>query len=113
LSRLIVVTRPSLVPGFQLAGLEAFAAEDTAAAQRLVTGWLEAGEAALLALDDSLLANFDPALRRRLEAAGQLPYIAIPGGGPLEPERSSRGRITELIRGAIGFHITFRGEPNP
>ncbi len=113
MSRLIVVTRPSLALGFQLAGVEAFAAQDAVAAQRLVTSWLGAGEASLLALDDGLLADFDPALRRRLEAADRLPYIAIPGGGPLEPEISRRRQLTELIRRAIGFHITFRGEPSP
>ncbi len=111
MSRLIVVTRPSLAPGFQLAGVEAFAADDADAAQRLVTGWLDTGEAGLLALDDGLLADFDPAVRRRLEAAEQLPYIAIPGGGPLEPKTSRQRHISELIRRAIGFHITFRGEP--
>jgi vacuolar-type H+-ATPase subunit F/Vma7 len=113
LSHLIVLTRPSLVAGFQLAGVEAFSAEDASAAQRLVAGWLEVGEAGLLALDDGLLADFDPAVRRRLEASDQLPFIAIPGGGPLEPQSSRQQRITELIRRAIGFHITFRGAPNP
>ncbi len=113
MSRLIILTRPSLAPGFQLAGVEAFTAQDADAAQRLVAAWLEAGEAGLLALDDGLLADFDPALWRRLEAAEHLPYISIPGGGPLEPGTTRRRHITELIRRAIGFHITFQGERSP
>ncbi len=113
MSRLIIVARPSLAPGFQLAGVEAFAANDAEAAQRLVSSWLEAGETGLLALDDGLLADFDPAMRRRLEAADQLPHIAIPGGGPLEPATSRQRRLTEMIRRAIGFQITFRGEQRP
>ncbi len=110
MSRLLVVTRPSLVPGFHLAGVEAFAAEDAEAAQRLITEWLETNEAGLLAVDDGLLTGFDTTFRRRLEAADQLPHLAIPGGEPLGPAGSRRRQIAELIRRAIGFHITFRGE---
>src|SRR3972149_5651742 len=110
MSRLLVVTRPSLVPGFHLAGVEAFPAEDVEAAQRLIAEWLDTNEAGLLAVDDGLLAGFDPGFRRRLEAADRLPHLAIPGGESLGPETSGRRRIAELIRRAIGFHITFRGE---
>ncbi len=110
MGRLIIVTRPWLTPGFQLAGVEAFAAQDADTAQQLVTGWLETGETGLLALDDGLLEGFDPALRRRLESADRLPCIAIPGGGPLEPGTSPRRQIAEMIRRAIGIHITFGGE---
>ncbi len=110
MSRLLVVTRPSLVPGFHLAGVEAFPAADAEAAQRLIAEWLDTKEAGLLAVDDGLLAGFDPAFRRRLEAADSLPHLAIPGGEPLEPAGSRRKQIAELIRRAIGFHITFRRE---
>ncbi len=110
MSRLLVVTRPSLVPGFRLAGVEAFPAEEAEEAQRLIGKWLDKHEAGLLAVDDGLLAGFDPAFRRGLEAADQLPHLAIPGGGPLGPAGFRRQQIAELIRKAIGFHITFRGE---
>lgn len=114
MSRFLVVARPSLVPGFRLAGVEAFPADNAEAAQRLVTEWLDAHQAGLLAVDDELLRGFEVAFRRRLEAADQLPYIAIPGGGPLGAAGSRHRQIAELIRRAIGFHITFRGEhPNP
>jgi vacuolar-type H+-ATPase subunit F/Vma7 len=111
MSRLLVVTRPALVAGFHLAGVEAFPAEDAEAAQRLITEWLDTNEAGLLAVDDGLLIGFDPVFQRRLEAADRLPHVAIPGGGPLGPAGSRRQQIAELIRRAIGFHITFRGEP--
>jgi len=110
MSRLLVVTRPSLASGFRLAGVEAFPAEDGEEAQAMIAEWLEAGETGLLAIDDGLLASFDLAFRRRLEAADRLPYLAIPGGEPLGPAVSRRRRIAELIRKAIGFHITFQGE---
>ncbi len=110
MSRLLVVARPSLVTGFHLAGVEAFPAEDAEEAEGLIAKWLGAGETGLIAIDDELLVNFDPAFRRRLESADYLPYLSIPSGEPRGPERTRQRRITELIRRAIGFRITFRGE---
>jgi vacuolar-type H+-ATPase subunit F/Vma7 len=109
-SRLLVVTRPAIVAGYQLAGVEAFAAADAGEAEQLIGAWLDAGETGLLAVDEELLAACSPAFRRRLDAAGALPCLAIPSGEPLGPERFGRQRIAELIRRAIGFHITFHGE---
>jgi vacuolar-type H+-ATPase subunit F/Vma7 len=110
MSRLLVLTRPSLVSGFQLAGVNAYGAEDVETAQEMVENWLATGEAGLLAVDDGLLAEMNPALLRRLASSDQLPYMAIPGGGPLGPEATRKYRISEMIRRAIGFHITFKGE---
>jgi vacuolar-type H+-ATPase subunit F/Vma7 len=109
MSRLLVVTHSALVPGFHLAGVEAFAADDEEAAQALIGTWLDAGENGLLVLESSLMAELDPRFRRRLDAAEHLPCLAIPGGEPYAAERSRR-QIAELIRKAIGFHVTFRGE---
>lgn len=110
MSRLLVLTRSSLAPGFHLAGVDAYGVDDIESAEETVTAWLDAGEAGLLAIDDGLLERMDPALVVRLEGAEQLPFLAIPGGSPLGPEASRRGRIAEIIRQAIGFHITFKGE---
>ena len=111
MSRLLVVARPSLVSGFHLAGVEAYPAEDVEQAQRLIAEWLEAGQAGLVAIDDELLAGFEPAVRRRLDAADQLPHLAIPSGEPRELIGARRRHVAELIRRAIGFRITFKGEP--
>jgi len=110
MSRLLVVTRPILVSGFRLAGVDAYGAEDVETAQELIDGWLEAGEVGLLAIDDGLLEHMDLAFIKRLEVSEKLPYLSIPGGGPLGPEVSRKHRIAEMIRRAIGFHITFQGE---
>jgi len=110
MSQLFIVTRPSLVTGFRLAGVDAYGAEDVESAQELISKWLKDGEVGLLAIDDGLLAHMDTAFLRRLDAYENLPYLAIPGGQPLGPEASRRHRIAALIRRAIGFHITFRGE---
>lgn len=110
MSQLFVVTRPALVPGFQLAGVDAHGFEDVEGAQELIGKWLTAGEAGLLAIDNGLLAHMDAAFMRRLASSENLLYLAIPGGRPLAPEASQRHRIAALIRRAIGFHITFKGE---
>ena len=110
MSRLIVITRPPLLPGFELARVGAFGVEDVETAEELIEELLESGETGLLAIDDSIFAHIDPALIRRLDAAEQLPYLPIPGGQPLGPEAIRRYRLAEMIRRAIGFHVTFKGE---
>jgi vacuolar-type H+-ATPase subunit F/Vma7 len=110
MSRLLIVTRSALVPGFHLAGVDAYGADDVDAAQEMIDRWLKAGEAGLLAVDDGLLELMDPSFIKTLEASERLPFLGIPGGGPLGPQVSQRHRITEMIRRAIGFHITFRGQ---
>jgi V/A-type H+-transporting ATPase subunit F len=110
MSRLLVITRPNLVDGFRLAGVEAYAAEDVETAQELIESWVEAGETGLLAIDDGFLEHINPVVMKRLEATEQLDYLAIPGGEPLGPEATRRQRLAQQIRRAIGFHITFKGE---
>ncbi len=111
MSRLLVITRDELVPGFQLAGVDTFGARDVETAQELIERWMAAGEKGLLAIDDGLLERMDPAFLKRLDSYEAMPHLAIPGGRPLGPEASRAYRITQLIRRAIGFHITFKGEP--
>jgi vacuolar-type H+-ATPase subunit F/Vma7 len=110
MSRLLVVTRPSLVPGFQLAGVNVFGVEDIETSLEQISSWLDSGEVGLLAIDDGILEQMPAAFINRLESALQIPYLAIPGGSPLGQEISRRQRIAQTIRQAIGFHITFKGE---
>jgi vacuolar-type H+-ATPase subunit F/Vma7 len=110
MSRLLVVTRPELAPGFHLAGVNAYGVADVESAQELIGRWLSTGEAGLLAIDDGLLGLMDPAFLRRLEQADRLPHLPIPGGKPLGEQGSHRQRIAAMLRMAVGFHITFKGE---
>lgn len=110
MSSLVILTRPSLVTGFHLAGAEAWAAPDVETAEELVGGWLDSDETNLLAIDDGLFEQMNPALVKRLENSPHLQYILIPGGQPLGKEASRWHRIAELIRHAVGIHITFKGK---
>lgn len=112
MTRLLILTRPEMVTGFYLAGVDAFGAEDVESAQELIQSWWEAGEAGLLAVDDGLLAKMEPAFIKRLESYERMPFLAIPGGEPLGREASRKYRIAEMVRRAIGVHITFKGEEN-
>lgn len=109
MSRLLVVTRPSLVPGFQLAGVEAYGAQDVETAQELISLWLDTGEAGLLAIDDGLLENMDSVFLKRLSSSNTLLHLSIPGGQPLGRMASRKYRIAQTIRRAVGFQITFKG----
>jgi vacuolar-type H+-ATPase subunit F/Vma7 len=110
MSRLLILTRPNLLTGFQLTGIEAFAAGDAETAQELIGGWLEDGEEGLLAIDEDILACMEPAFLKRLQAAPYLPYLVIPGVNGASLGSTQRRRIAEMIRQAIGFHITFKSE---
>ena len=110
MSHLLIVTRPRIAAGFQLAGVETFVVDDAIGAQELIGGWLDNGETGLLAIDEGLLLGMQPAFIHRLRASANLPHLAIPGGQPSGTGASRRHRIAEMIRGAIGFHITFKGE---
>ncbi len=107
MSRLLVITRPDLVLGFQLAGVDAFAAEDGEAAGVLVAEWLDAREAGLLAIDERLLSSLKHGVRERLESSDHLLYLAIPSGERVSERRSRQQQIAQMIRRAIGVHITF------
>lgn len=110
MSRLIVITRAALLPGFQLAGVDAYGVEEIETAQELIEHWLKDEEVGLLAIDEDILAHLDSSLIKLLDNSDKLTYLIIPGGGPLGQEISRKHRITEMIRRAIGSHITFRGE---
>jgi vacuolar-type H+-ATPase subunit F/Vma7 len=110
MSRLLVVTRPNLLTGFLLTGVDVFAVEDVESAQELIGGWLEEGEEGLLAIDEEFFAFMEPSFVQRLQASDRLPFLTIPGGQPLGQRISRKQRIAEMIRRAVGFHITFKGE---
>ncbi len=109
MSRLLVVTQPELAPGFHLAGVNAFAAANAEEACQMISKWLDSGESGLLAVDETLLAGFDAAFRRRLDGAEQLPYLMLPEGSTAEGDLSEHRRIASLLRQAVGVHISFHG----
>ncbi len=110
MGRLMVITTPDLATGFRLAGVEAFAAESPERAEAILCKLLEGEEASLIAVRQDLLQAMDRRLQRRIENSYRPVVMAIPGGTPTTSGEGRRRYITELIRRAIGFHITFGTE---
>lgn len=110
MGRLVVITTPDLALGFQLAGVETCAVESAAHAEAVLRTLLAGGEASLIVVRQELWQGLEPRLRRQLDASSSPVVMAIPGGTPTRPGEAHRQRLTELIRRAIGFHITFGTE---
>lgn len=111
MNRLMVITRPELVDGFSLAGVEAWAAEDVHSAAQRIQDCLDLGEDCLLAVDEAFLQKMEPSILRQLENDNHVLCIAIPGSEGLAEAVYQRNRIAELTRRAIGFHSIFKTEP--
>lgn len=107
MSRLRAIVRPQLVAGFNLAGVEAFGAEDAEAAAALLNEWLDQGDECLVAVDDVLAQALDPALLTRIASVDRLLYLAIPGGGVSDYAATRSARIARMIRRSIGVRFTF------
>lgn len=107
MSELFVVIRPELLYGFQLAGVQTYAADDVETAEELIQNWLDEGQGGLVAIDDGLLSRMRSKLLNRLRRSNTLFHIAIPGGEPLGEEYTRKHRLAEMIRQSVGFHITF------
>lgn len=110
MGHLIVVTTADLVLGFQLAGVEAYAAAQPKQAQALLRNLMQNGDASLIAVRQDLLTGIDPRLQRQIDVSYQPIVMAIPSGGLALPGEGRQRYITELIRRATGFHITFGAE---
>ncbi|MDH3674439.1 MAG: V-type ATP synthase subunit F [Anaerolineae bacterium] len=107
MGRLMVITSPDLAPGFQLAGVETFVAEGVETAERILRKLLTGDEASLIVVHRELLQGMGPRLRRQIELSYRPVVVDIPAGMPIAPGEERRRYVSELIRRAIGFHITF------
>jgi V/A-type H+-transporting ATPase subunit F len=107
MGRLMVITTPDLASGFHLAGVETFAPESPEEAEALFRELLDGEEASLIAVRQDLLECIDRRLQRQIETSYRPVVMLIPGGTPTSPTEGRRRYIAELIRRAIGFHITF------
>jgi vacuolar-type H+-ATPase subunit F/Vma7 len=110
MGRLMVITTPDLAPGFQLAGVETFAVESTKRAEVVLRKLMTGDEASLIVIHRGFLHAMDPRLQRQIEISYRPVVVDVPGGLSATPGEGHRRHIIELIRRAIGFHITFGTE---
>ncbi|MBI9045742.1 MAG: hypothetical protein JEZ06_14725 [Anaerolineaceae bacterium] len=109
MSRMVVLTRQSLVPGFQLAGVEAFGTRSLKDAQSFLQSWMQADESMLIAIDHDILSEMDAVYQKQLTACDHLYIVPIPGSHTLSLEKYRHRFISEMIRKAIGIQISFKG----
>ena len=110
MSRLMIITTPDWAPGYQLAGVESFAAQDSVEAAAKLRELLAGGEASLIAVRQELLQGIDSRLQRQIDTSLRPIVIAIPGAATATSAELRARYISELIRRAIGFHITIGGD---
>jgi vacuolar-type H+-ATPase subunit F/Vma7 len=110
MSRLVVLTHPSQVPGFQLAGVETYPAEKSSDVEQKLRLFFGNQESILLAVDHDLLPGIDPVLMRTLQNSDTIQLVSIPGGLATGKAPSRNDSIADLIQHAIGFRITLKGK---
>jgi vacuolar-type H+-ATPase subunit F/Vma7 len=113
MAKLAVITDPTLAPGFRLAGVEVHTAGGPDEARRLLLALMDEGEAGVIAVNANYLAALDELTRRRIDESYKPVVVGLPTAVAIAPEEQRRRQIVELIRRAIGFRITFRGEEHP
>ena len=111
MSRLVIITHPSLVPGFHLAGVEAFNADDASMAENLLTLLQDKEEITLVAIDEDLLRGIPPRILKQINTSKTL-LISIPGSSRFRQSDIRKQKIAEMIHAAVGIHITFKGQEN-
>ena len=111
MGHLIVITTSDLAPGYELAGVETISVKNSQEAEASLRKLLKEEEASLIVVRQDLLENLDPRLRHQIEASYRPVVMAIPSSSSTVGSGEGRRRyIAELIRRAIGFHITFGHE---
>lgn len=109
MSRFVVIAQSSIADGFRLASVETFGVEDVESAEELIAGFIREDERMLVAIEDGLLMELDPSVINRMEGSEKLLYIAIPGAVGTGLRLRREQRIAQMIRRAVGYHITFEG----
>jgi vacuolar-type H+-ATPase subunit F/Vma7 len=110
MAKLAVITDPTLAPGFRLAGVEVHVTSTVEEAKQRIFALMREGEMGIIAINASYLSAFDEPTRRRMEESSGPVVVALPAGMAVAAEERRSRLIAELVRRAIGFRITFRGE---
>lgn len=105
-----MVIAPAVVgTGYRLAGADVYDAATPGEAAAYLKSWLADEREGLVAVDERLLIAIDPTLIQDIESYGLMPLLGVPSGEPLPASMGARTRIADLIREAVGYHMTFAG----
>jgi vacuolar-type H+-ATPase subunit F/Vma7 len=105
--RILVIMEKEVKPGFQLAGVEVWAANDSTEAQGLVERAMDDGKYGIIILEESFLENFDPRVRN--EVLDSVVPLVVPVNIKEAKKMGAQKYLEDMIRRAIGFQIRVRG----
>ena len=110
-SKVIVVTHPELATGFRLAGVDVESVSDPKDASEIIRRilWTKS-DFGIIAMDEDLASNLDPALAKELDDRG-LPFLIPFPAAELYTwlrERREMDYTSKMIRDAIGYHIKLK-----
>lgn len=109
--RLVVLTSPDLVLGYQLAGASTFTVdspEETAEMLRELVD--KRGERGVIAVHEPYHAQLDRKLRRRFDETTEPLVVPLPAGEGVEAGRERKQRLSRMLWQAVGYEITFDSE---
>jgi len=110
---MVIVTHPEIAPGFRLAGVEVYEAEDAQEAGAIIRRMcmLDVGRKfGIIGLDEDMNNQLDPKLLEEIEERGIPLLIPFPAKEIYTWVRIQREEdyTANLIRGAIGYHIKLK-----
>jgi vacuolar-type H+-ATPase subunit F/Vma7 len=106
-AQLVIVAPPELAPGFRLAGATAQEATTPGEAATVVANLISDGEHGVIAVYEPFMTQFAAEVRDRLVASVSPVVVPLPSGLAVEGDASRRARLAELLRQAVGYHVTF------
>jgi vacuolar-type H+-ATPase subunit F/Vma7 len=107
MSQLLVLTEPALQNAYLLAGAEVHVAENSSQAEAKLLRWVAQDLSALIAMDQKLYDGLSASVLQRVETSHLL-LVTIPGAQIFDRPEYWQQLIQEMVREAIGVHITFR-----
>jgi vacuolar-type H+-ATPase subunit F/Vma7 len=107
----MVITRPEFASGFHLAGVDVETVSDPRDASEIIRRiiWTRS-DFGIIAIDEDLSVNLDPALKKELDEKG-LPFIIpFPAAELYTWMRQKREQdyTSQMVRDAIGYHIKLK-----
>lgn len=102
-----VICRPSLIPGFALAGIASWPASTPEETEQALVAQRTRGNLGVILVEEALYDDLAAELRVRLER--WIAPMVVPFPGPAWAEAgSAEARVVELLRRAIGYRVRLR-----
>jgi vacuolar-type H+-ATPase subunit F/Vma7 len=112
MTHMIIITRPEMADGFRLSGVDVRSVDCVNDAAQIVTDLLHVKEPVVLAIDDGIFNQLDPALVKQVHKSDKTLLVTIPEGPMRVGEIKRMDRVYDMIRHATGVRIKFKGELN-